>query len=632
MSTSAAAALRELVRPYAEAPGLDREALAGLLVELARNVTPESGPEAAGLPRRDPRLEELRNIVLGREIELLARLREIIEDPEQLAAAVGRVLPSAIAHATGDARLGQVLAPAFERATESSIRNNPRTLVNIFYPVIVPAIRKSIGEAIDDTFQSLNQALKASLTWRGLTWRWEAWRTGTSFADVVLKHQLVYQVEHVFLIHHHTGLLISHVAAENAASQDPQLVSSMLVAIQDFVRDSFTGAEQQGIDALRLGELTLWSERGPHATLVAVIRGNPPQDVHETMRDVLSRIHDERRQALENFNGDSSGLADVDAHLTECAELRQKTSHSARKGFPWLVAAAGLLLMALAGLGGFRWWQHEQAWQREQQALRLEEQSWVAAVAALKAQPGIVVTEAERHDGKFMVAGLRDPLAADPQQVLERTGIDPARLVSRWTPYEDLDPEFVLKRLQSSLDPPPTVSLAIADGQIVAHGSASSAWLARARAAAHTLPLGAPSLELSDVQDLEQGAIAALRDKIQSRGIHFDTNEPLPAAGQDEKLDKLARDIKELSALAAAMHVTPRVTLTGHSDDTGRGTFNLSLSLSRAGAVSTLLKKRGVDPNLLVAQGAGPLEPVSPGSTEEARSANRRVSFSVGIE
>jgi outer membrane protein OmpA-like peptidoglycan-associated protein len=80
------------------------------------------------------------------------------------------------------------------------------------------------------------------------------------------------------------------------------------------------------------------------------------------------------------------------------------------------------------------------------------------------------------------------------------------------------------------------------------------------------------------------------------------------------------------------MHVTPRVTLTGHSDDTGRGTFNLSLSLSRAGAVTMLLKRRGVDPNLLVAQGAGPLEPFSPGSTEEARSANRRVSFSVGIE
>ena len=232
---------------------------------------------------------------------MLSRLSEVVDDPEQFAAAVGSVLPTAIARATSDARLGQVLAPALEKATQSSIRNDPRKLVNTLYPLIVPAIRKSIGETIDETFQSLNESLKHSLTWRGLKWRWEAWRTGTSFAEVVLKHTLVYQVEHVFLIHRHTGLLIAHVAAENAASQDPQLVSSMLVAIQDFVRDSFSGAEQQGLDTLRLGELRLWSEPGPFATLVAVIRGNPPETLHEKLRSVLSRIHAERPQALESF-------------------------------------------------------------------------------------------------------------------------------------------------------------------------------------------------------------------------------------------------------------------------------------------------------------------------------------------
>src|SRR6185369_3093023 len=168
-----------------------------------------------------------------------------------------------------------------------------------------------------------------------------AWRTGRPFAEVVLKHTLVYQVEHVFLVHRHTGLLIAHVSAENAVSQDPQLVSSMLVAIQDFVRDSFTGAEHQGLDSLRLGELRLWSEPGPFAALVAVIRGDPPEELHETLRSVLARIHAERHQALENFAGDSSGFADIEAHLTECAALRQRAPQRARGRFPWLVALIG---------------------------------------------------------------------------------------------------------------------------------------------------------------------------------------------------------------------------------------------------------------------------------------------------
>jgi outer membrane protein OmpA-like peptidoglycan-associated protein len=642
VTTSASATLEWLFRPSSgdtvtdqdglDRAGIDRKTLAGLLVELARNVEPRFGAEPSGVRPIDPRLEQLRTLLVGHEIEVLSRLSEVVEDPEQLAGAVGRVLPTAIALASNDARLGQVLAPALAKATQSSIRSDPRTLVNILYPLIVPAIRKSIGETIDETFQSLNESLKHSLTWRGLRWRWEAWRTGTSFAEVVLKHTLVYQVEHVFLIHRHTGLLISHVAAENAAGQDPQLVSSMLVAIQDFVRDSFSGAEQQGLDTVRLGELWLWSEPGPFATLVAVIRGNPPEGLHEQLRSVLSRIHDERPHALESFDGDSSSFADVEAHLSECAALGQRAPRTAERGFPWLVALVGLVLLALAGLGGFRWWQNERAWEHEQQLQQAEQRIWDGYVAQLQAQPGIVITEAGRRDGKFVVAGLRDPLAVDPQLLLRQAGIDPRGVVSHWQPYQGLDPAFMLKRLQASLDPPPTVTLAVEGDHIVAQGSAASTWIERARTAGRMLPAGGPSLDLSRVRDLNEGAIGKLSEAIRSHEIHFNFNESLPAAGQDAILDQLAQELNELASLASSLRVRAWVMLTGHSDDAGSGTFNLSLSLARAEAVRALLKKRGVDPDLLAVRGAGQLEPLEAASSEVARSANRRVSFKVGIE
>ena len=637
MSTSAAAVLESLVRPFSgdagsDRAGIDRKALAGLLVQLARSVEPQSCAEPNGVSPLDPRLEQLRTLLVGHEIEVLSRLSEVVEDPEQLAGAVGRVLPTAIALASSDARLGQVLAPALEKATQSSIRSDPGTLVNILYPLIVPAIRKSIGETIDETFQSFNESLKHSLTWRGLRWRWEAWRTGTSFAEVVLKHTLVYQVEHVFLIHRHTGLLISHVAAEDAAGQDPQLVSSMLIAIQDFVRDSFSGAEHQGLDTVRLGELWLWSEPGPFATLVSVIRGNPPEGLHEQLRGVLSRIHDERPHALESFDGDSSSFADVEAHLRECAALGQHAPRTAERGFPWLVALVGLVLLALAGLGGFRWWQNERAWEHEQQLQQAEQRIWDGYVAQLQTQPGIVITEVGRRDGKFVVAGLRDPLAADPQLLLSQAGIDPTGVVSHWQPYQGLDPAFMLKRLQASLDPPPTVTLAVEGDHIVAQGSAASTWIERARTAGRMLPAGGPSLDLSRVRDVNEGAIGKLSEAIRSREIHFNFNESLPAAGQDAILDQLAQELNELASLASSLRVRAWVMLTGHSDDAGSGTFNLSLSLARAEAVRALLKKRGVDPDLLAVRGAGQLEPLEAASSEAARSANRRVSFKVGIE
>ncbi len=231
-----------------------------------------------------------------------------------------------------------------------------------------------------------------------------------------------------------------------------------------------------------------------------------------------------------------------------------------------------------------------------------------------------------------MVSGLRDPLAHDPALTLRETGVDPARVISRWERYQSLEPGFVLQRLQASLAPPPGVRLAISGDRIVAEGSAPSLWLSRARSVARMLPAGSPSLDLTGVQDLAEGAFAKLRDAIQKHEIHFNSNAPLPAPGQEAVLDELARQLNELTALATRIHAIMRATLTGHSDDTGPGTLNLSLSLARAGAVLALLKKRGVDSDLVTIRGAGPLEPLEAGASEAARSQNRRVSVSVWLE
>ncbi|MBE1716287.1 OmpA family protein, partial [Mesorhizobium japonicum] len=463
---------------------IDREALARLLIEIARNVDPDYRARFDGVPSADPRMETLRQLLVSREISELSRVTHLLDEPEQLAAAVGDVLPSAAARAP-HAQLGEALAPAVERAVQRSIQKSPRTLTDILYPVFLPAIRKSIGEKIDQTFQSLNETLRHIFTWHGLKWRFESWRTGASFSEVVLKHSLVYRVEHVFLISRNSGLLIAHVAADNATSEDPQLISSMLSAIQDFVKDSFNEKEQSSLDTIRFGDLRLWSEVGQFATLVSVIRGNPPEELHEIVRDVLLRIHEECSQALGEFDGDSSQLAGVEAQLQTCVELKQE---EANQGFPWLVVVAVLLLLVPAGGWFLLSWQSGQRWQ--------------AYVSRLETQPGIIVAEQKVRFGQFYIAGLRDPLSADPQSLLSGTQVDPARVHSQWKFYQSLEPEFVLKRLTASLAPPDTVRLSIIKDRIVAEGEAPATWIGRAQAAAQQLSAGGPVFDISGVRDV----------------------------------------------------------------------------------------------------------------------------------
>lgn len=590
--------------------------LAGLLLELARCVDPTVAVDIPSRLQADPRLDAMRDMLFEREQVVLAHLQRKVDDPREFADAIGAVLPEAFSVAVRDERLGHSIAPAMERATQASIQKNPRTMVDILYPVMGPAIRKAIAETLEGTFQSLNLAFKHSLSWRGLKWRIEAWRTGSSFADVVLKHTAEFRVEHLFLIHRATGLLIAHVARDDTTTRDPQLVSAMLSAIQDFVRDSFDesgtgGTGSRSVDSLRLGDLLLWCEEGPSAFLAAVIHGSPPPMVRAKLNETLGQIHDQWHAPLEAFSGDTAPFEDVESRLRPCLLSQTADAHRKVSPFMWLIPLA---LLAVLG-----WWGGQ----------RLVERSRVNAyVSALQDQPGIVVTGFERRDGKWLVSGLRDPLAVLPETLMPDK-LDPSHVAGRWEPYQALHPAMVLKRLQATLDPPETIGMVQEAGSIRVTGSASQRWLDKARAYLLSMPAGAPKVDISAVKDVQDPDYVRLRDAIQAQLIHFDFSVPRPAAGQEAKIETLAAQMRDLVQVGRDHGFPVKVTIVGHADATGKDMSNLALSVGRAEVVRSMMRARGVDPTVLFVRGAGPLEPLSPGASEDELSMNRRVSFAV---
>jgi OOP family OmpA-OmpF porin len=73
-----------------------------------------------------------------------------------------------------------------------------------------------------------------------------------------------------------------------------------------------------------------------------------------------------------------------------------------------------------------------------------------------------------------------------------------------------------------------------------------------------------------------------------------------------------------------------RAMIIGHADATGKDAPNLALSLGRAEVVRSLLRARGIDPDLLSVRGAGTLEPTEdPAARDPSR--DRRVSFTIRI-
>src|ERR1700752_3321004 len=232
--------------------------------------------------------EELRHLIIAPEQEELADIRERLDDAGRRTQDLSSVVAEAIKlrHDKGDDRaLTDALGPTIENTLRDSVRKHPHILADALFPVMGPAIRKSITETLRSMLESFNEALEHSLSWRGIKWRIEALRTGRSFTEVALLHSLVFRVEQVFLIHKKTGLPIGHTVASAVAMQDPSLVSGMLSAIQDFVRDSFHAAQGQGINLLNVGDMDVWIEEGPYALLACGIRGVASRDVRDRMAE-----------------------------------------------------------------------------------------------------------------------------------------------------------------------------------------------------------------------------------------------------------------------------------------------------------------------------------------------------------
>ena len=396
----------------------------------------ESSEHPANGAERAAEFDALRRLLVGPEQHRIEELSEELEAQEVTPEELAEKLPEAIAlRASKDDQLGRALTPTIETALRESIRRDPQEMAAAIFPVLGPAIRKSIAETMASLVRSINNAVEQSLSVQGMRWRVEAWRTGIPYPEIVIKNALVYRVEQAFLIHTETGLLLEHVSAPELELPEADIISSMLSAIQDFVRDSFRPAEGAMLRTFSVGEHTVQVEPGPRAVLAIVIRGEAPDALLRRQQDTLETVHMEFASQLADFNGDATPFVPSRPLLEDCLETVLTTSKPKGRA-AWLKWVIPLSLVVLI-LGGL--------WIRA--TIR-----WNRGLAALRNEPGVVVVDAARGWGGWHISGMRDPLARDASSILAAAGVTPRALDGKWEGYLSLDPEIVARRATQLVD------------------------------------------------------------------------------------------------------------------------------------------------------------------------------------
>ena len=391
--------------------------------------------------------QKLKALLLSEELAQLKAIHQLLNDRQQLAEKISEVLdPAADKVIANNPDFQRKFSKVDPKSYVKAVKANKQTFIDALLPIIGPMIRKSVSSAIRRFVADVNRAVEMGISAKALKWRWQSFRTGVPFTEIVFNNTIEYQVQQVFLIDNHTGMLIEFVGHEEELLQDKEAMSAMLTAIQDFVKDAVS-KEGEGLSAAELGDELVWLIHGNKANIAAVIKGAPTARLRDSMSSLLESIHLENYHQLEDqtqWNNSPELKTELDKLLlTKSQSDDEEQEPKGINYWPWLIGLTALLL-----------WLFWTGYQHRTAKNQVTEQ--------LNNTPGFVLQSLDYDDDQFIATGLQDPLA-DLSHLA-----DDVVIISK--PYVSLQDEIVARRIDQLLNQP-TIQTTAEDQVITLSGS-----------------------------------------------------------------------------------------------------------------------------------------------------------------
>jgi PKD repeat protein len=135
-------------------------------------------------------------------------------------------------------------------------------------------------------------------------------------AGIVYRKKSRFTAEEVFLIHS-GGTLITHLTRNQQANVDDIIFSGMFTAVQEFIRDTFTGDRSNSavsdadwaLDELKLGENKILIERSENTYLAVIFSGEGSKRLRRIVKKLLDKIETKYDRILPNWDGNINLLA-----------------------------------------------------------------------------------------------------------------------------------------------------------------------------------------------------------------------------------------------------------------------------------------------------------------------------------
>ena len=550
----------------------------------------------------DNSLDKIRELIVGQDDKYVHQV--IKRDAKGL---VTDVVSEALhERETKDGSVNKVLVPLVEKSLHRSIDANSEKIVGTLYPLVGALVRKAVSAFLIDFVERTNALIENSLSPKSLSWRFKAWQSGVRYSEYVASQVYQYQVQQLFIIHRETGTLLQTISSDPSRTKDADLISSMLVAINDFVADSFSSSNEEAeneLGEIKTGDFTLLIKLGPQAILVAAVVGVVPPEIRSKLQQALEDFHHFYQVPLQEYNGDNAPFSGSETLLNDCLVSAKKEEAKGKRKYlaGSLIIGCGLLFVAYLGF------------------LRMQLAFLQDKIVGLSPPAGIILTSSKIEDGNVELDILRDPFAQSPHDWLESNKINTHNLIINEAPFASLHNGIIRKKLDQLVDATPEINASTTpDDVILLEGKltidAYNHFIRELNAISgiSQLNLDTSGISLnmnnnSNAESVNYASLKSLAGQISSIQINFELNQEEIDTKQLPAIKHLAQQLLQLQDMAQQLNLSVAVFIMGASDNSGSAAHNLALSKLRANNVKEALLAMNIDPGILFPMGLGQL-------------------------
>jgi hypothetical protein len=106
---------------------------------------------------------------------------------------------------------------------------------------------------------------------------------------------------------------------------DEDILSSMLIAVQDFVKDSFRDAEGM-LDEMNFGRFQVLLGRGEHIILATMILGDDPSHLKPQIEQCVKDIEEKYKEQLQDWDGEMQTLMGASKYVMDLIDGKYASS------------------------------------------------------------------------------------------------------------------------------------------------------------------------------------------------------------------------------------------------------------------------------------------------------------------